>query len=150
MAGELVVVYGSAVTLEANGAAIANNNVGQADDATYSVSSDGGGYPDAEFVLTCAFATAPTENTTLVLVAQELDIDSTADAQPPENGATTFKGRVVSAFVLNNVTTSQSIRAVGYDLPPLASYWLWNAATGQTVSSGWVLKARPRTFQAAA
>lgn len=150
MSGEPIAVYGASITLEANGAAIVSNNVGQADDNSYSVATDGGGWSEAEFVFTGTFTTAPNENTTLVLIAQELDIDGTADAQPPENGATTFKGRVIASFVLNNVTTAQSIRAIGYDLPPLANYWIWNAATGQTLPAGWGLKLRPRNWQPAA
>lgn len=150
MAGEIQVVYGTSKTLEANGASIANNNKGVADDATYSVATDGGGYPDAEFVASFAFGTAPTENTTLVLLAQPLDVDGTGDAEPPEDGAATFKGLFVGSFVVNNVASAQFARLVAFDLPPLASYYLWNNATGQTVSSGWSLKIRPRTYKPAA
>ncbi|MCP4635908.1 MAG: hypothetical protein GY848_05485 [Methyloversatilis sp.] len=150
MAGEILVVYGTSKTLEANGASIANNNKGIADDATYSVASDGGGYPDAEFVASFAFGTAPTENTTLVLLAQPLDVDGTPDTDAPEDGAATFKAVPIGSFVVNNSTTTQYARLVAYDLPPLANYYLWNNATGQAVSAGWTLKVRPRTYKPAA
>lgn len=149
MSGEILVVYGASKTLESNGAAISNNNKGQADDATYSVSADGGNYPDAEFVVSFAFSVAPTENTTLVLLAQALDFDGTGDDDPPEDGATTYKGQVIGSFTVNNVTTTQYRRCTAQDVPPLASYYLWNNATGQTVSAGWTLKVRPRTFNTA-
>jgi len=149
MATETTVVYGTSKTLEASGASITNNNVDQANDASYSVASDGASYPDAEFVLSLAFGTAPTENSTIVLLARPLDVDSTSDTEIPENGATTFKGQYVGTFVLNNVTTTQYVRLVAYDLPPLADYYIWNNNTGQTISAGWTLKVRPRTYKPA-
>lgn len=150
MAGEIQVVYGTSKTLEANGASIANNNKGIADDATYSVAADGGNFPDAEFVVSFAFGTAPTENTTLVLLAQPLDVDGTADTDAPEDGVVTFKAVPIGSFVVNNSTATQYARLVAFDLPPLANYYLWNNATGQAVSAGWTLKVRPRTYKPAA
>lgn len=85
MSGEGIPFRGTPKTLEASGASITNNSVVQADDASYDTSADGGGYPDAEFVLTCAFGTAPTEGTALLLMARPLDIDSTNDAEVPES-----------------------------------------------------------------
>ena len=149
MAGEAIVVYGASKTLEASGASIANNNVDQANDANYTPSADGADYPDAEFVLSVAFATAPTENSTIMLLARPINIDGTADAEVPENGAATFKGVPIGTFVLNNVTTTQYIRLVAYDVPASAEYFIWNNATGQTISAGWTLKVRPRTIKPA-
>lgn len=150
MSGEIIVVRGSPKTLEANGASIANNALAQADDNTYSVTSDGLGFPDAEFVLTGTFGTAPTEGTVLSLYAQPLDVDGTADAQAPE---TTRPTRWIGNFVVNNVTTAQTmvLSGVGYaeDVPELASYFVHNNGTGQTLSSGWVLKVTPRTVKTA-
>lgn len=74
---DAIVKLGTTKTLEASGAAIANNAMGQADDATYSISADGSSAPDADFVLAATFAVAPTANSTLDLYAQELDIDGT-------------------------------------------------------------------------
>lgn len=146
MPNETIVVYGTPLTLEASGASISNNNVAQAVAATYNVSTNGGGYPDALFVLSCTFGTAPTENTAVVLLARPINIDSTNDSEPPENGAATFKGRYIGAFTLNNVTTAQYISLVAYDLPAEAEYYIWNNATGQTLSAGWTLKITPRTY----
>jgi hypothetical protein len=146
MAGEITVTFGTEKTLEANGAAIANNNVGQADDATYSVAADGANFPDARFVLSFAFGTAPAENTSLVLLARPLNIDGTADSEPPENGAATFKGRFMGAFTVNNVTTTQYAVLTAYDLPREAEYFVWNNGTGQSLSAGWTLKVLPRTY----
>lgn len=149
MAGEIVVELGTQKTLEASGGAIANGSVVQANDATYSVSSDGGGYPDAIFVLTGAFGTAPTEGATLVLMARPLDIDGTADAEVPEATRPTC---VIGAFEVNNVTTSQSMLLRGgyaADVPMLAEYYVYNNGTGQQLSAGWALKATPRTVKTA-
>lgn len=149
MATETTVVYGTSKTLEANGASITNNNVDQANDASYSVSSDGSNYPDAEFVLSVTFGTAPTENSTIVLLVRPLDVDGTSDTEVPENGATTFKGQYVGSFVMNNVTTAQYARLIAYDVPPVGDYYIWNNNTGQTISAGWTLKVRPRTYKPA-
>lgn len=147
MAGELVLTLGTPKTLEANGASIVNNALAQADDADYSVASDGAYYPDAKFVLAATFGTAPTENTTLALYARPLNIDGTNDAEAPE---TTRPTVFIGSFVLNNVTTTQYIELVAQDVPWAASYYLHNVATGQTLSAGWTLKVTPFTVAPAA
>lgn len=131
---------GTTKTLEANGGSITNNSVVQADDATYDTASDGEGAPDAEFVLGFTFGTAPTEGTVLALYARPLDIDSTNDAEVPEAARPT---RHVGTFVVNNVTSAQYAICLGRRLPKLASYYVHNAGTGQTVSAGWTLKVTP-------
>lgn len=146
MTNEIKVFTGTPKTLEANGASCSNNNVVQADDATYAVVADGAGYPDAEFGLSFAFATAPTENTTLDLYCSPQDIDGTNDSEPPENGTAFKGGHRIGTFICNNVTTTQYAMCRGYDLPMVGKYWLHNNGTGQTLSSGWVLKVTPRTF----
>ena len=147
MSGETILKLGTQKTLEANGASIANNVLGQADDANYSVASDGAYYPDAKFVLAATFGTAPTEGTTLALYARPLDIDGTNDAEAPE---TTRPTVFVGAFVVNNVTTAQYIELVAQDVPWNAAYYLHNNGTGQTLSAGWTLKVTPCTVAPAA
>lgn len=145
MTNETKVFRGTPKTLEASGASIANNAIAEANDATYNISSDGGGYPDAEFVLTCAFGTAPTEGTAIALYCAPQDIDSTNDAEAPEATRPTIP---IGLFVVNNVTTTQYIPLQGIfarDLPLEGKYWLHNNGTGQTLSSGWKLVVTPRT-----
>lgn len=146
MAGETIRVYGTAKTLEANGALIANNTLVQADDANYDIVSDGSSYEDAEFVLGFTYATTPTEGTVLALLVRPLDIDGTNDAEVPE---TTRPIRQVGVFVVNNVTTAQYAICVGRDLPKLGAYYIHNVGTGQSVSAGWTLKVTPRSRKAA-
>ncbi len=143
MANETRLFFGAAKTLEANGAAIANNALAAADDANYDLAADAGSYPDAEFVLTGTFSVAPTEGATLALYARPLDIDGTADAEVPE---TTRPTVYVGSFTVNNVTTAQSMLLVAQDLPRLAAYYVHNNGTGQSLSAGWTLKATPRTY----
>ena len=119
MSNEAIVIVGTQKTLEASGASIANNALAQADDASYGIVADGISYPDARFVLTGAFATAPTENTTLALYARPLNIDSTADADAPE---TTRPTQYIGVFVVNNVTTSQSLVCNAQNVPWEADY----------------------------
>lgn len=142
MAGEDIVKVGTQKTLEANGASITTTSVVQADDATYAVVADGGGYPDGEFALSCAYGSAPTEGTLISLYARVLDIDGTNDTDVPE---ATRPGYVVGAFVVNNVTSTQYLWCYAQDLPLVASYYLHNNGTGQTISAGWTLKVTPRS-----
>ncbi len=147
MSGETILKTGTPKTLEANGASIANNTLAQADDASYSVASDGAYYPDAKFVLAATYATAPTEGTTLALYAQPLDIDGTNDAEAPE---TTRPTGFIGTFAVNNVTTAQYAELIVQDVPWNASYYLHNNGTGQTLSAGWTLKVTPCTVAPAA
>lgn len=147
MSGETIVAIGTPKTLEASGASIANNALAQADDASYSVTSDGGYFPDAKFVISATFAMAPTEGTTLALYARPLNIDGTNDAEAPE---TTRPTVFIGAFVVNNVTTAQYIELLAQDVPWNADYYLHNNGTGQTLSAGWTLKVTPFTVTPAA
>lgn len=147
MSGETIIKLGTPKTLEASGASIANNTLAQADDASYSVASDGAYYPDAKFVISVTFGTAPTEGTTLALYARPLAIDGTNDAEVPE---TTRPTVFIGTFVVNNVTTAQYIELLAQDVPWSASYYIHNNGTGQTVSAGWTLKVTPCTVAPAA
>lgn len=141
--GDPIVAVGTAKTLEASGGSITAGSVVQADDAAYVLSTDAASWPDAEFVLTCAFSTAPTEGRAINLLARPLDIDSTSDAEVPEAARPT---QYIGSFVVNNVTSTQYMQlqgVVAYDLPRNAAYYLHNGAD-QTISSGWKLVAVPR------
>lgn len=140
---DAIVKLGTTKTLEANGASTANNTMSQADDATYSISADGSNAPDADFVLSCTFSVAPTENSTIVLYARELDIDGTNDAAAPDAN---YKPKYIGVFVVDNVTTTQYLKCRASDVPDLASYYIFNNVTGQTIAAGWTLKITPRTL----
>ena len=98
-------------------------------------------------MLTGTFSVAPTENSTLALYARPLNIDGTADADAPE---TTRPTRFIGAFVVNNVTTSQSLVCDAQDVPWEADYYIHNNGTGQTLSAGWRLLVTPCTMGPAA
>ena len=146
MAGETIVVFGTPKTLEANGGSIANNAVVQADDATYDQVSDGASFIYADFVLSFTYASAPTEGTVLALYARPLDIAGTNDAEVPEAARPTM---FIGSFVVNNVTSAQYALLIERMVPKLASYYIHNSATGQTVSAGWGLTIIPRSYKAA-
>lgn len=139
---DTIVKTGTQKTLEANGGSCANNAIVSADDANYTIASDGANAPDAEFALSVTFGTAPTENTTIDLYARELNFDSTNDAQAVE---TTYKPRYICGFMVNNVTTAQYINMRVSRVPRDAAYVLHNNGTGQTFSAGWTLKVLPVT-----
>lgn len=146
MAGETIVVWGTPKTLEANGGSAAANAKPQANDANYSISTDGNNYPDAEFVLSATWASAPSAGSAVHLFAQALDIDGTNDA---EQNVSYGVGIYIGSFIVNNVTSTQYMRCVGVDLPKLANYYLYNTS-GQTISAGWTLKVTPRSYSTAA
>jgi len=144
-AGDPIVAVGTIKTLEASGAAVTNGSVVQADDANYSLADDAASWPDAEFLLSAAWTTAPTEGRVVNLYARPLDIDGSADAEAPESSRPTL---FVGCFVANNVGGSATQHMplqglIARDLPRLASYFLHNDS-GQSVNSGWVLKVIPR------
>lgn len=141
-------VAGAAKTLEANGAATANINVAAADDATYSVAADGANYAHVEFMLSCAFAVAPGESSSVDLWLRPLDIDAANDAEIPEN-SNAFKGTwYAGSFLVNNVTPTQYAMIRTFDVPPNFTAYIHNN-TGQTMSAGWMLKATPVAYKAA-
>lgn len=142
---DAIIKKGTPKTLEANGASIANNAMGAADDATYSVASDGSGAPDGCFIFSGAFGTAPTENTTLDIYAAEQDISSTNDEQTPE--ASAYRWKWLASLPVNNVTTTQYIKSrVVRGVPDLMYCYIYNNGCGQTLSAGWTLTFEPRTL----
>jgi len=142
MAGEAKIFVGTPKTLEANGGSIANNALAQANDASYDINADGAYYTSAKFVISVTYSVAPTEGSRLLLLARSLDIDSTNDAEAPE---ATFLFTRVGSFPVNNVTSAQYAECY-VDFPPFkADYYLYNDATGQTISAGWTLKVTPYT-----
>lgn len=147
MAGERILITGTPKTIEANGGSIANNALAQADDATYGIFVDGGGYTDAKIAVSFTCAAAPTEGTVLAIYAQPLDIIGTGDAEVPEATRPTV---YIGSVVVNNVTTQQYAEIIARDLPWLAAYYLHNSGTGQTVSAGWQMVITPCTDAPAA
>lgn len=146
MANETIVVRGTPKTLEANGAAIANNAIGQADDATYDTTSDGASFPHVEFALTLTYAVAPVENSVIEIIARAMDIDGTNDAPVP---TATYRTRRVGFLTVKAVTTSQTLICLCKDVPKLAEYHLFNNATGQSMPAGWVGKVTPLSYKPA-
>ena len=140
---DAIVKLGTTKTLEANGDSTANNVITLVEDEGYSISADGANAPDADFVLSVTFGTAPTENSSVALYARELNIDDTADADAP---AATYKPRYIGVFIVDNVTTTQHLKLRATDVPSEADYYIFNNATGQTISAGWTLKVTPRTI----
>lgn len=146
---QIVVVGGSAKTLESNGGAISSGSIVQANDASYSISADGSSYPDVEFALAFQYTTGPTEGTFLVLCARPLNFSGTNDAEAPE---ATRQTQIIGVFEVNNVTTAQyALLRGGYaeNVPREADYYIWNNGTGQQVNSGWTLTALARTTKPA-
>lgn len=132
--------YGSQVALEANGASVANNAFGAADDAGFSLATDGGGRSHIEFELEITFGTAPTANTPVVLHHAPQDFFGGAnDAAAPSS---TNLGGWLASVIVDSATTTQRFRFDVLNAPANSKYWIQNAGTGQTISSAWKLSAR--------
>ncbi len=149
MANEAVYKYGTAKTLaSANGAAITNNQLSAAAGTLYS-QTDTLDYPDAVFVFASAgFGAAPTSGSTLDLFIRPMDINGTTDQPAPPTGASTaaYKGQYIGSFVLHaSASSGDNYRCVGYDIPRAGECYLFNNATGQSVTANWSLIMTPRT-----
>src|SRR5687768_10551796 len=105
MAGEPKRVFATALTLEANGASIANNAIGQADDDNV-LAADHGDYPHAQFVATVSYSVAPTAGTGIDLVLRPLNISGTTDAPAP---TATYRRHTVGTFWVNAATGAQTL-----------------------------------------
>lgn len=148
MANEAIIVLGTPQTLEANGGAITNNSIAYADDANLNLGSGvtGGHYPNCRFVMSATFGTSPTENSVLALYAEYQDIDGTTDMSAVE--ASAWNPHFLCAFPVNNVTSAQTLVAFAFDIPHKdMKVVVKNEATGQSLSSGWTLKATPFTYK---
>lgn len=147
MAGETQRVYGTTVTLEASGAAISNNAIGQADDADVDLSDDTpADYLDGEFALTVTYSSAPTAGTTISLILRPLNIDGTSDTPAP---SATYLNEFFGSFMPVATTGSQTLRCFASDVPRMFAAYIFNNATGQTIQSGWSLKFTPVTYSSA-
>lgn len=145
MANETILKFGTPKTLESSGLPISNNTVVAAT-STYSVVDDGGFYPDAKFVASFQFSTAPVEGSVLSLYARPMGLTN-GDAQPPD---VTWPNQYVGSFVVDNVTTIQNAEFIAHDVPWFAEYYLHNNGTGQSVGPSWTLVAYPFTVGPAA
>ena len=150
MANEAVIKYGTPKTLaNANGGATSNNQLSAACPTTYS-QTDTADYPDALFVLvTAGFGGVPTSGATVDVWIRPLDIDGTTDQPAPPTGASTavYKGRYACSFTLHASSSSgDAYSAVAYDIPRAGEVYLFNNATGQSLSANWTLKLTPRTI----
>lgn len=148
MPGEAQRVYGTLVTLEANGAAIANNAVGQADDAAANMANAGGLVDtfDAEFALTVSYAAAPTAGSTVSLILRPLNYDGTADSPVP---TAAYLNEFFGSFPVLAVTGAQTVRCFATDVPREFEAYLFNNNTGQSIPAGWALRVRPVTYRPA-
>lgn len=145
MSGELTKVRGTTKTIVSSGASVSNAAMSAASASSYGTAADGSNYPDAEFVLTLSFGSAPTVGKTIALYAQPLDIDGTADAPAP---STTYLQKHMGSFIVSEAT-SQSLILSRRDVPLLASYYIYNVDTGQAISAGWTLKVTPVSYKPA-
>lgn len=147
MSGESIRDSGSWVDLEASGGSITNNSFGAADDAGFSLSSNGGSRPHLEFELELAYGSAPTANTPVALHhAPQTTFGGANHARDP---SANNLGGYLARVLVENTTSTQRFRFDLLEAPTDSKYWLRNVGTGQTISSGWKLRARAWGLKAA-
>lgn len=147
MASESIRDSGSWFDLEASGASITNNSFAEANDDTFSLATDGGSRPHLEFEFEWAHGTGPTANAPINFYAKDLTMFGGANhaRDPSANNLQ----RLVKTITVDNTTSTQRRRFDVMFAPADASYWLHNAGTGQTISSGWKLRVRAWTLKPA-
>lgn len=146
MAGETIRDYGAWVDLEANGGSITAASFVQADDADFSLATNGGSRPHLEFEFEWTHASAPTANTPVQVFAQDKTMFGGANhARAPS--ANNLQ-RLVGTVLADNTTSTQRRRFDVTFAPAEAAYYLRNGTT-QTISSGWKLRARAWSLKAA-
>lgn len=142
-----ILTYGTAKTLvNANGASIANNAISAA--AGTMDSTEQKDYQGVDFALTCAFGTNPTAGSTIAVILRALNIDGTTDAPAP---TASYLVKFAGNFdVIVNTSTNTLLCRVW--ALPCREYevYLYNNATGQSVSANWTLKATPFTYRPSA
>ena len=146
-ANDAIYTYGTQKTLtNANGATIANNAISAL--AGTMATSDQADFLGVDLALTCAFGTNPTAGTSLDAIIRPLNIDGTTDAVIP---TASYLHHYVGSFrvIANTSTNTYHLRVM--DLPSREyEVYLYNNATGQTVSVNWTLKATPVTLRPSA
>lgn len=146
-ADDQIITYGTTKTLvNAAGAAISNNVISAAAGTMDSTEQDD--YIGVDLTLTCAFGTNPTAGSTISVVMRPLNIDGTTDAPVP---TATYLTHTVGAFyVIANTSTNTYLCRV-WEVPTREyEVYLYNNATGQSVSANWTLKATPFTCRPSA
>lgn len=147
MAGESIRDYGNWVDLETNGALIANNAFGAADDAGMNLATQGGSRPHLEFELEFTMsASASAGAVALHHAAHNLFGSTAADGQNPS--ATNIAGWLRSIQIATGSTAVQRFRFDVMFAPSDSLYWLQNVGTGQSIALGWKLRARAWSLKA--
>ena len=146
MANESIYTYAAQVTLEASGASAASDAFVAADD-TGLTSANHSHFPDADFVLTCAFGAAVAAGVYVALYRRDLDIDGTNDAPVP---SASCPHEFVGSFrIPSGASASASYPCPDVPLTQNCQFYVQNK-TAQNLSVGWVLKATPKTLEPSA
>ncbi len=146
-ANDAIYTYGTTKTLvNASGASISNNAISASAGTMDSTEQDD--YLGVDLALTCAFGTNPTAGTTIDVILRPLNIDGTTDAVTP---TASYLHHYVGSFrvIANTSTNTYHLRVL--DLPSREyDVYLYNNATGQSISANWTLKATPVTLRPSA
>lgn len=134
---------GSAITLEASGAAIASADIKAADDSNYDLTS--ATYdecPHARFYGSFAYGTNPNNNGPVAIIIQALTVDGTNSEPDP---TTSYQAHRFGPILVKAQTATQYFEVLAYNIPRKGKIWLLNQS-GQQISSGWTLYMDPFAF----
>ena len=147
MAGESIKNYGSWVDLEANGTSTTSAAYMAADDSEFSLVTHGGSRPHIEFEIEFTLGANASGSPFITIFAQDVNMFGGAnDALVPS--ATNAK-KLIATVPVAITTTSAQRHAFSVPFAPTdAAYYIYNG-TGQTISTGWKLRARGWSLKAA-
>lgn len=140
MAGESIRDSGAWVDLETGGGSITSGSFVEANDAGFSLATNGGSRPHLEFEIEFAFGTGPTVGgLALHHAAQDL-FGGVNDGLTPSS--TNLAGLLAAIPIATSTTSTQRLRFDVMFAPTDSKYWIQNDGTSQSVSAGWKLRAR--------
>jgi len=151
-ANDAIRTLGASKTLEANGASIANDAIGVADDANLT-SADINGYPLAifEFVSnSTGWSAAPTAGAAIHLYERKFMTGGSNQAPVVD---TAYKNDYLGTFIVDSADAQQWLRLEGIPINYLGGTyyleWVDGGAGTASLDAGWTLTVTPYTYKPA-
>ena len=137
MTNEAIPVFGSTVTVST-----AVGTLGAAAVDSESKTAITQNYLKADLTLAVTFSVAPVAGATIDVYRRDLNVDGVGDNPVP---TATYTYKYIGSFNVDAVTSLQYLSKNGVPLSVDCELYIKNS-TAQTMSSGWVLKAKPWTY----
>ena len=137
MANEAIKSYGTPVTISTSAGTLTATVVDTETKAALTQT-----YPLADLSLSVTFSVAPTVLGNIDVYRHDLNIDGAGNTPTP---IAAYPRVYVGSFSVAAVTSLQYLALNGIPTSPDCTFYIENN-TNQTMSTGWVLKAKPYTY----